>query len=76
MDLFKIDTEIYHLGFRMPEIHDSTEAEEKVKQNYIFDDIPGKKRVKSFSFKRNEEDIEEIKKRIIASRKFMEEINL
>ena len=48
------------------------EIEEKVKFNHTFDDLPIKRRIKTFEILKNEEDIEKIYKKVETARDFLQ----
>jgi hypothetical protein len=66
-----IDSEIYHLAHLMPELENDDELLEKVKRNYIFDDIDPKYRLKRTHFEVLEGDMEEIKERAALWRNYL-----
>lgn len=68
--------ELRLLSYRYPEIDQSEEVMERVKRNYLFDDIPEESRIKNFSISYNADDIEKLKERILLSREYLKTITL
>lgn len=71
-----MNDEMYRLSFKLPELNNSEEFTNKVKMNYIFDDIPEKMRLKRFSVPFSQEDVELLKERIIAGREYLKTLSL
>lgn len=71
-----MNDELYKLSFRFPEINESDEKANRFKVNYIFDDISPELRMKQFMIQFNEEDIAQLKEKIVLSRQYMETITL
>lgn len=69
-EIIKSD-EMYRLSFKLPE-----EEIKKYENNYIFDDIPEKERIKLFHFNYDEAIIEQIKVKIIVAREYLKNIKL
>ena len=67
-----IQHELYRLTWKMSE----QEAIERYRKNYEFDDIPAKNRVKCFRFAIDPDDIEKLKERVVAARKYLSEMSL
>lgn len=71
-----ISDELYKLAFRYPEINESTEAAEKYRFNYIFDDIDPKLRLKTFALPYIEDEVKLLKEKIVASREYLGKLKL
>lgn len=71
-----INDELYKLSFKYPELYYSQELEAKMKRNYIFDDIPAKKRLKNFKFRSSQKKIRMLKKQIKLARAYLNTIKL
>ena len=63
--------EMYRLQFKLPE-----EQTKKYENNYVFDDIPEKERIKMFHFDYDELIIGQIKEKIIFARNYLKNIKL
>lgn len=63
--------ELYRMSFKDGRIDTDEEYTNKIKLNYKFADIPDSKRVKIYTFERNEEDIELLKTRIEYARDYL-----
>jgi len=53
---------------------DMLDMEARIEKNMIYDDIPEKERIKVFSFELTDEDIENIKSKVIEARKYLNEL--
>lgn len=71
-----IQGELYRLGFRIPELATSETLTEKVRKNYIFDDIDPKLRLKHYTFEYSQDDIEKLRIRILEARIYLESLTL
>jgi hypothetical protein len=71
-----VNDEMYKLSFKYPELQDNPELEAKMRRNYLFDDIPAKKRLKSFKFRSSNKKIRMLKKQIKAARAYLNTIKL
>ena len=66
-----IGDELQKIAYRIGE-----EESMKYKNNYVFDDIPEEKRLKSYVFEIPQEDIEKVKQRIIDCREYLATMEL
>lgn len=75
-----IEKELYKLSFSMPERQgNGPEAEamlEKVRRNYIFDDIPADERMKEYTFEFDPEAIEAMKEKVKYAREYLATLKL
>lgn len=71
-----VNSEMYKLSFRYPEIGINDEGDAKYKKNYLFSDIDPKLRMKSFSFQINMDEIEELKVKIQQCREYLNTLSL
>lgn len=63
--------ELYRLSFKIPD-----EEADKYKNNFKFDDIPAKERIKVFDLEVSDLDIEILKNKIIVCREYMNGLSL
>jgi hypothetical protein len=66
-----IADDLYKLSFKIPQ-----EQIDKYRNNYIFDDIPEKNRIKSYIFEYDETAVETIKERIMHARSYLSILSL
>lgn len=66
-----VNDEMYRLQFYMPE-----EEAEKYINNFIFNDIPEKSRIKKYEFQINQEEITKLIERIQLSREYLSQLSL
>ncbi len=66
-----VNDELYRLSFKF-----QNGEEEQYRHNYIYDDIPEELRVKEYEFSFSEQDVEEIKSKIVAAREFLAGLSL
>lgn len=71
-----IADELYKISFRHPEFNESEELTKKFRQNFLFDDIDPKKRVKLFRFRSSQANIRKLKKQVKLARAYMNTITL
>jgi hypothetical protein len=71
-----IQSELYKLSFRNPDISNKEDVYQTYLKNYKFDDIPAVNRVKSFRFEIDPEPIEVLKKNILIARDYMSKLSL
>lgn len=64
--------EVSKLSWKMPQ----EEAEELVRKNHTYDDIPAELRVKEFKFKFTKEQLNEVRDRIMFAREYLAEQSL
>ena len=55
---------------------EAEEAQNKLRVNYIFDDIAPEKRIKKFKFDMNLVDVEDVKSTVIRAREYLSSISL
>lgn len=66
-----IQDELYRLSFKLPD-----DKVDQYRNNFVFDDIPEKLRVKDYLFERSEEDIEKLQNNIVLARDYLAHILL
>ena len=75
-----IQKELYRLSFSILDLNgvgpEAEEAQNKLRVNYIFDDIAPEKRIKKFKFDMNLVDVEDVKSTVIRAREYLSSISL
>lgn len=72
-----IERELYKLSFTIPGLLEGgIETENELRKNYIYDDIDQKLRLKTFSFDFMQDEIDQLKSRIILARDYLNNLSL